>query len=116
MTTPPLPDEFWDHVDVDDETGCWIWLGPVTKSTGYPVWQRRGAWRFAFEWIYGPIQKFTNYPVIESCAGKDCANPDHRLGTPRDQKFERHRCSTCQGWHDPDRSPNVPPGRFKIGT
>lgn len=94
--------KFWQHVQEKPETGCWVWSGPTGGSTGYPVYGRRAAWRYAYEHLYGPIRKFGRYSVLGSCVGADfCANPDHRIGTPVDQMQARHKCH-CGDWHDPE--------------
>jgi hypothetical protein len=104
MTTlESLPDEFVDLVQEHPTSGCWFWCGG-TSPKEYPVFRRRAAWKWAYEWIYGPIPQYGTHPTIEGCEGGSlqCVNPDHRTNLPRDQALVRHRCSVCAQWHDPE--------------
>lgn len=102
MTTPEnVGEDFADWVEVDSTSGCWIWFGSVTEKGRYPIFSRRAAWRFAHEMLHGPVRKNGNYPVIQGCVGRECVNPDHRIGVPRDHKGTAHRCTQCQEWHYP---------------
>jgi hypothetical protein len=98
-----IPAPFWELVREQDDTGCWIWSGPVGSKSQYPVYRRRAAWRWAYEKIQGEIPKYGHYPVVEQCEGPlFCVNPDHRLGLPSDQALIRHKCGVCKQWHDPE--------------
>lgn len=70
---------------LSDLTGCWIWIGGVTKA-GYGNFciERDGhgghqtqklAHRFAYETLIGPIPE--GMQLDHLCNNKRCVNPDH---------------------------------------
>jgi len=70
----------WDHfmakVEIDAETGCWIWTGAV--DGGYGVHYHavgRYAYRFAYCETVGPIPE--GYRLRRTCASRLCVNPEH---------------------------------------
>lgn len=108
MELTDLPTLFRSVVEVESEYGCWRWTGPTTLN-GYPLFKRKAAWAWAYTHVHGHLPK-ASYPTIETCHGPIfCANPDHRLNLPIDQARNRHRCSVCSCWHDPDEE--TPPPR-----
>lgn len=103
MRPPEIPPEFWQHVQFHPPTGCWIWSGPTGGQSGYPVYSRRAAWKYAYEKLYGPIGNYGTYPTLDECEGPMfCVWPDHRMGLPRDRAMVRHECGLCGNWHDPE--------------
>lgn len=82
---------------VDDETGCWEWLGGKCKGYGQLKVDGRvqKAYRFSYERAKGPIP--VGGHVLHSCANKGCVNPDHlRVGTHADNMRDR-----SETWHQP---------------
>lgn len=84
---------FFDRVEVNDETGCHIWKGPKDKD-GYGLfWNHKKlvrAHRLAFERAYGiyPGKLF----VLHRCDVPSCVNPDHLfLGTAMDNAQDRNK-------------------------
>lgn len=97
-----IPEKFWKNVRYRPDTGCWAWVGTVGGKSGYPVFGRRAAWKWAYVQMYGGIENWGSYSVIETCVGADsCANPDHRVNLPIDQFQTKHKCR-CGDWHDPE--------------
>lgn len=62
------------------ESGCWLWLGQVSKK-GYPFFYVRNAsrriraHRYAYEMFRGPIQ--ASLVMDHLCRVRCCVNPDH---------------------------------------
>src|SRR5687768_13755676 len=78
------------------ECGCMVWMGTVSKSTGYGQMVMKGKahmpHRVAWEVANGPIPN--GMFVLHRCDVKTCVNPDHLfLGTHkenmRDMRLKR---------------------------
>jgi len=78
-----LQEKIKERVEVDPDTGCWIWTKGTTTA-GYGVLRRDGraqyAHRLAYEAFKGPIPD--GMSVMHSCDRPSCCNPTHlRVGT-----------------------------------
>jgi hypothetical protein len=71
-----LPDRVWKKI-LQDESGCWIWLGG--KSSGYGKVRWNGAWSFAHRVLYselvGEIPEGLHLDHL--CRVPRCVNPMH---------------------------------------
>lgn len=69
---------FWNRVDKDTESGCWIW-GGATDRHGYGSvtinYKRHKAHRLAFELLKGPL--IVGMSLDHLCRNPSCVNPDH---------------------------------------
>lgn len=80
-------DDYWVK---DPSTGCWNWIGAVSKGYGrMRVFGRSyKAYRFSYERANGPIPKGLH--VLHKCNNGLCVNPDHlRLGTHYDNMQDK---------------------------
>lgn len=91
-------ERFLDLVHIDDESGCWLFVGAVTESTGYGKFNMGdnvavNAHRYAYLAFVGDIVE-GNY-VLHTCDTRCCVNPDHLIqGTQKEnmrQASERKR-------------------------
>lgn len=80
-TRPVTQERFRTRVNVDPETGCWLWTGNLT-NTGYGAYQIkrngkfiRGAHRVAYFLFVGPIPD--GLQLDHLCRVRHCANPAH---------------------------------------
>lgn len=77
---PRLPERFWSKVRMNDETGCWEWVGAINKG-GYSRfnWPTRKdavyGHRLAYETLVGAIDDDRHLDHL--CRIKRCVNPSH---------------------------------------
>jgi hypothetical protein len=73
-----LPPRFWSKVEVDGETGCWLWTASK-KRDGYGRFhfggKNRLAHRVAYEALVGEIPK--GLVTDHLCRVRQCVNPEH---------------------------------------
>lgn len=73
-------DRFMRKVRVNEDTGCWEWIGCVTNGTmasggGYGRFDGRWAHRVSWELHRGPIPQ--GLEIDHLCRVRHCVNPDH---------------------------------------
>ena len=86
-----LPTRFWDKVEVDPKTGCWVWTGG-SIALGYGVLMRHGTSRLAHRLsaadFYGPIPD--GLCALHHCDNPPCVWPKHLyIGTRQDNMDDR---------------------------
>lgn len=78
INDPRMPERFWRKVEVDPETGCWLWTAYLT-SAGYGQFQfgcrHEFAHRAAYAGLVGPIPE--GLQIDHLCRNRRCCNPDH---------------------------------------
>ena len=86
---PNTEQDFWSHVDIQNENECWNWQLYCNKS-GYGQYSYDGqlylthrlAWIFVYGDIFDDLQVLHD-PII--CKSKACCNPNHlRLGSHKE--------------------------------
>lgn len=126
MTGRPRTDpvvRFSRLYSVDDESGCWLWTGHVSRS-GYVQFvtggsDRQYAHRWAYEHFVGPIPEGRQLDHL--CRTRHCVNPAHlEPVTPRENTLRAvsppsvNAAKTyCLNGHpfDEDNTLRVPQGR-----
>lgn len=94
---PRLPERFWSKIQVDHETGCWLWT--ASKATGgYAGFQttdgsRRGH-RVAYETLVGPVP--TGLCLDHLCRVRHCVNPGHLEPVTNRENILRGRAPQAQ--------------------
>lgn len=82
-TVKPLRERLWLRIEVDPETGCWVWQG-AKNATGYgrvamPTGKQGGrtdlVHRVTYEEYVGPIPD--GLVIDHLCRRPACCNPQH---------------------------------------
>jgi len=81
LFNPSIVQRFWAKVDKDVPGGCWLWTASLDRY-GYGQFNprphitiTRGAHRYAYELIIGPIP--AQLTLDHLCRVRHCVNPDH---------------------------------------
>jgi hypothetical protein len=82
---------FWQHVDANDASGCWPWLGRMGGGYGYVALagQQLRAHRVAYELAGHSIP--AGYDVHHTCQNKRCCRPAHLQAVTSAQHGAAHR-------------------------
>ena len=98
-----LRDRFLVKAQASRDTGCWIWIGSLTRG-GYGQirvkkdgrWTMARAHRISWELYNGRIPK--NSQVLHICDNPICVNPSHLfLGTTQDNTLDKMKKGR-HGW------------------
>jgi len=75
---------FYERVIPITESGCWLWIGSINKTSGgYGVYSGHSMHRFSYELHNGDIPK--DLCVCHKCDVPSCVNPAHLfLGTHKE--------------------------------
>lgn len=90
----PAISRVWRYVVRDEESGCWLWRGTITK-VGYGTifeWRegqkhRPGAHRVVYEALVGPIPEGLDLDHL--CRVRNCVNPSHLEPVTRRENLRR---------------------------
>jgi len=91
-----LPDRFWDKVQAEPNTGCWLWDANTTRG-GYGHFKVSGrmvyAHRLAYEKLVGPIPDGLSLDHL--CRVPGCVNPDHLEPVTHAENVRRGDSGKC---------------------
>ncbi len=82
-----------DRVEVVAESGCWVWMGALTRW-GYGIMtdsdqQRRHSHKVAYELFKGPVPK--GLELDHLCRVRCCVNPHHLEAVTHKENLKRGR-------------------------
>lgn len=76
---PRLPKRFWDKVDPEPNSGCWLWKASLSNGYGRymirPSKKSSRAYRVAYEVLVGPVPQ--GMELDHLCRVRCCCNPSH---------------------------------------
>lgn len=76
---PPAIERFWEQVQPEPNTGCWLWTGCLAHENGYARFSVFGrqlqVHRWAYEYFVGPIPEGLHLDHL--CRVRSCVNPAH---------------------------------------
>lgn len=115
MRGVPMTAERWDGMmgvsySPEPNTGCWLWLGKLSRENGYGqmgvMGKTRYAHRLAWEVAHGPIPP--GLTIDHLCRQRSCVNPDHlEVVTIRENVLRgvgrsavNHRKTHCKYGHE----------------
>ena len=87
-----LPDDIASRVQMEPNSGCWLWDG-TCNALGYGIYQknysRRRAHRVVYESLVGQIP--VGLVLDHKCRVTCCVNPDHLEPVPQSENVRRGR-------------------------
>jgi len=115
MNYNALPENFWDKVSMEPNSGCWLWTGATTgRSRGgtnleYGQFTRPNAnklggakmqlaHRHAYEKLIGPIPE--GLQVDHLCKVTTCVNPNHLEPVTGLENRRRRMPTHCRQGHE----------------
>lgn len=102
ITIRPIIPRFLSKVEIDHDTGCWLWTGTIIKPRGAAQFSIRGklilAHRLMYEMAIGPIPD--DYCVFRTCENQTCVNPDHLTIAPLKGNNYNARQTHCRNGHE----------------
>lgn len=95
-----LHHRLFGNTHLDDDTGCWEWLGAISGKNGYGVitinGKAKSAHRVSYEISVGKIEK--GLMVLHKCNNRICINPEHLyLGTHNDNMRDMAHTQAVKG-------------------
>jgi hypothetical protein len=100
----PFLSRFGTKIRVE-RSGCWVWVGAITKSTGYGKVKLNGrpkdAHRASYEMHIGPVP--AGLEIDHLCRNRPCVNPAHMEpvtrgeNTRRGDHYQRRKTHCPQG-------------------
>ena len=101
---------FWDRVEMDPKSGCFLFLGALDRGWGrLKVWGLPGcpgglvwAHRYAYALEHGPVEIGSDvHHRHDRCSNRNCVNVDHLEPVGHDTHGEVSRDHQLQAERDP---------------
>lgn len=92
-----LPQRFWDKVQPEPNSGCWLWTACLCDGYGYIGFDRksRRAHRVAYEALVGAIHEGRVLDHI--CRTRSCVNPAHLEPVTGGENIRRGETGKARG-------------------
>ena len=95
---PTSVERFWQKVEPEPNTGCWLWIGNANKL-GYGRFEKAPAHRFLWELQHGPVP--AGLELDHLCCTPSCVNPNHLEAVPHRENSRRALLRThCARGHE----------------
>lgn len=88
---PRLPQDFWDQVSPEPNSGCWLWTGRIWAEQGQ--YKSGPSYAIAHRLLFSTLIGFgpdDSNKIRHSCGDKACVNPEH-MRVPKRMTKERRR-------------------------
>jgi hypothetical protein len=71
---------------IDDDTGCWNWIGTTNGSRGSPRMSIKGRKLYVTRVVLARVKRVSlrGMDVRQRCGNRCCVNPDHLEAIPRE--------------------------------
>jgi len=86
MGSVELPQHFWNKVEFEPNSGCWLWNG-YTNHDGYGRVSIRGRLQMAHRATFGEVP--ADMELDHKCRVRSCCNPDHLEAVPHKVNVRR---------------------------
>ena len=96
-----LPKHFWDKVEFEPTSGCWLWNGYLNQD-GYGRVSINKRLQMVHRATYGEVPPGTE--IDHKCRVRSCCNPDHLEAVPHAENVRRGLVSQANSLRKLDRT------------
>lgn len=106
LNDPKLPSRFWEKVDLDERSGCWLWRASVDRGGyGQFYWgnRLRGSHVVSYEVLVSEVPE--GLLLDHLCRTRRCVNPGHLEPVTHAENIRRGESFNGNKTHCPQQHP-----------